>query len=72
MKTAVYVEFYGEQVSQEELVKETKKIWTDGGNKESDIKSIALYVKPEEDRCYYVINGDATGTFHIINTQNDF
>lgn len=72
MKTSVYVEFYGEQVSQDELVKEVKKIWTDGGNKEADLKSINLYVKPEEDRCYYVINGDVNGSFHIINTQNDF
>ncbi len=72
MKASVYVEFYGEQVSQDELVKEVKKIWTDSGKKESDIKSIALYVKPEEDRCYYVVNGDETGSFHIINTQNDF
>ena len=27
MKTSVYVEFYGEQVSKEELVKEAEKIW---------------------------------------------
>ena len=72
MKTSVYVEFYGEQISQEELEKEVKKIWTESGKKASDIKSISMYVKPEEDRCYYVINGDVTGNFHIINTQNDF
>ncbi len=72
MKTTAYVEFYGEQVSEAELVAEAKKIWTDAGNKAEELKSIALYVKPEEDRCYYVLNGDVTGSFHIINTQNDF
>lgn len=72
MKTSVFVEFYGEQVSQEELVKEVKKLWVDSGKKEAEIKSIALYVKVEEDRCYYVVNGSEMGSFHIINTQNDF
>lgn len=72
MKTSVYVEFYGEQVSQDELVAEAKKIWVASGKKAEDLRSIDLYVKPEEDRAYYVFNGDETGSFHIINTQNDF
>lgn len=72
MKISVYVEFYGEQVSQDELVEAAKKIWADSGKKAADLKSIALYVKPEEDRAYYVFNGDETGSFHIINTHNDF
>ena len=72
MKTSVYVEFYGEQVSQEELVAAAEKIWEESGKKASDLKSIDLYVKPEEDRAYYVFNGDETGSFHIINTHNDF
>jgi len=32
---------------------------------EEDLKSIELYVKPEENRAYFVINGDITGNFHI-------
>ena len=71
MKTSVYVEFYGEQVSQDDLVATAKKIWADSGKKAADLKSIALYVKPEEDKAYYVFNGDETGSFHIINRQND-
>ena len=33
--------------------------------KEEDIQSIELYVKPEENTAYYVINGDVTGSFFI-------
>ncbi len=74
MKASVYVEFYGEQVSQSELVKQAKKIWEESGKKAEDLKTLSLYLKPEEDRVYYVFNGDvdATGSFNIINTQNDF
>lgn len=72
MKTNIYVEFYGEQVSKDELVKEAEKIWVEAGKKAADIKKINLYVKPEEDKAYYVINDEFDGSFHIINTQNDF
>ncbi len=71
MKSSVYVEFYGEQISKDELVKEATKIWVDAGKKAADIKKIDLYVKPEEDKAYYVINDELDGSFHIINTQND-
>ncbi len=71
MKTNIYVEFYGEQISKDELVKEAEKIWVAAGKKASDIKKIDLYVKPEEDKAYYVINDELDGSFHIINTQND-
>ncbi len=71
MKTEVYVEFYGEQVSESSLVETAKKIWTDAGNKAADFKSVELYLKPEEDRVYYVINGSETGSFEILNNQND-
>ena len=72
MKSNVYVEFYGEQVSQSEILEEAKKIWKDSGKKVADLKSIQLYIKPEDDRVYYVFNDDESGSFPIINTQNDF
>ena len=31
MKTSVYIEFYGEQICQDELENEVKKIWTESG-----------------------------------------
>lgn len=72
LKTNVYIEFYGEQVFQDELIAEAKKIWKDAGNNPADLKKIDLYIKPEDDRVYFVFNGDYTGSFPIINTQNDF
>ena len=67
----MYVEFYGEQVNQADLIEEAKKLWKDQGNKPSDLKKIELYIKPEDDRVYYVFNGSSIGSFPIINTQND-
>lgn len=72
MKTNVYVEFYGEQIKESALIDEAKKIWVESGKKAADLKKIELYIKPEDDRVYFVFNGDVTGSFAIINTQNDF
>ncbi|MCR5106137.1 MAG: DUF6465 family protein [Eubacterium sp.] len=70
MKTNVYVEFYGEQLSQNDIVAQAKKIWTDGGNNEADLNKIELYIKPEDDKIYYVFNGDITGAFDISGNAN--
>ena len=72
VKENVYVEFYGEQVNQAEIIAEAKKIWTDSGKKASELKRLEVYIKPEDDRVYYVFNNDISGSFPIINTQNDF
>ncbi|WP_289285186.1 DUF6465 family protein [Parablautia intestinalis] len=49
-----------------DLMKSCKDVWKyDLEGKEEDLKSIELYVKPEENRAYFVINGDITGNFPI-------
>ena len=45
----------------EEAVERVKEAWTAAGNKAADLKEIAVYVKPEEEAIYYVVNGDVTG-----------
>ena len=41
----------------------SKDIWTDDmGKKEKDLKDIKIYIKPEESKAYYVINGDVSGS----------
>ncbi len=71
MKSNVYVEFYGEQILEADIIAQVKKIWTDSGKKASDLKKLEIYIKPEDDRVYYVFNGGDAGSFPIINTQND-
>lgn len=65
MKENLFVEFRGDKMEQKQLVKLAKDIWTDQGNKIKDLKTLDLYYKPEESTCYYVINGDVTGSFNI-------
>lgn len=61
VKTTFVVQAANKEVSMEEAIARVKEAWVATGNKEADIKEIAVYVKPEENAIYYVVNGDVTG-----------
>ena len=44
------------------MIADVKKAWTKSGGKIGDIKTMDLYIKPEENAVYYVINGTETGS----------
>ena len=44
------------------LIERAKEAWIAAGGKKSEIKSVAVYLKPEEGMVYYVIN-DSAGSF---------
>ena len=60
-KTSLFVEYNGNQVEDKAIVAAVKKAWTEAGNKVGDIKTMELYVKPEEAAVYYVINETESG-----------
>lgn len=65
-KTEIHIQFSGKSYSNEDLIKIAKDVWKyDLQQKESDLTDIELYVKPEENLVYYVINGNYSGSFGI-------
>ncbi len=66
VKEEVNFQFSGKSYTSEDLIRITRDVWKyDLNGKEEDVKSIELYVKPDENTAYYVINGDVTGSFFI-------
>lgn len=66
VKETVNFQFRGKSYTPEELLKICKDVWKyDLNGKDEDFKSVELYVKPEENTTYYVINGNITGSFFI-------
>lgn len=66
VKSSVCVQFSGKSYSDEDLVKMAKDVWKyDLKQKLGDLVSIELYVKPEENIVYYVMNKDFGGSFFI-------
>ncbi|MCH5339423.1 MAG: DNA-binding protein, partial [Acetatifactor sp.] len=65
-KSNIYVQFSGKSYSQEELIKMAQDVWKyDLKQKVRELATIELYVKPEENKVYYVMNQDFTGDFNI-------
>ena len=60
-KSTFVVQAANKEVTMDEAIARVKEAWVAAGNKEADVKEIALYVKPEENAIYYVVNGDVTG-----------
>ncbi len=66
LKSEVHIEFSGKSYTQEDLVRIAKDVWKyDLKQKVGDLTSVEVYVKPEENVAYYVMNGQFTGSFMI-------
>lgn len=57
----VYVQFAGQELLTKEVLERAKQAYVAEGHRESSIKSIRLYIKPEEHMAYYVINEKIAG-----------
>lgn len=60
------IQYAGKSYNNEELVKIAKDVWKYDLDKDvNDIRTIDLYVKPEENKVYFVVNGTEEGSFDI-------
>lgn len=64
-KDEVYVQFAGEEFVVEEVMDKAKATYIAEGHRASAIKSVRLYIKPEERKAYYVINEKAAGSIDL-------
>lgn len=57
----VYVQFHDMEITTKDVLDKAKQAYVAEGHRESSIKSIRLYIKPEERMAYYVINDKFAG-----------
>ncbi len=66
VKETFYLQYGGREVSQEDLMRRVKEIWRKQlKRKVGEMATVTLYLKPEENRAYYVINGEESGYLDI-------
>ena len=65
VKGAVYVQFAGKEFSEKDLTEAVTKAYEALGNKVSDIKTLDIYLKPEENTAYYAVNGEGSAEYKI-------
>ena len=61
VKSTVTVQFAGKEFKTADIVESVKAAYTG----EAPIKTVDVYVKPEEGKAYYVVNGDVTGAVEL-------
>lgn len=58
----IYIQYLGKELSTKNVLENIKNLWTgEMGRKEKDLKDVKVYIKPEENKAYFVINGNETG-----------
>ena len=56
MLKTLFFEYAGESYNADEVVKKVKADWVALGNKVKDMADAKIYVKPEDNKIYYVVN----------------
>lgn len=63
---SVHVQYAGKSYTGKDLAKIARNVWVyDMGRKQTEIKDMQIYVKPEENTAYFVVNRQETGKFFI-------
>ena len=58
--TKVFIEFNGAKVAVDEIVENVKATYKANGGSD-ELKSLEVYVKPDESAAYFVVNGELPG-----------
>lgn len=61
MKINTYIQYKGLQLDDKTFISKIKAFWSNQGNKMKDLHTLSLYIKPEEDMIYFVINESVHG-----------
>lgn len=62
----VFLQFSGNEVDIASIIDRAKQIYISEGHRESSIKTIKVYIKPEEYAAYYVINNKINGQVNLF------
>ena len=66
VESILHIQYGGKSYGQEDLMKIARDVWEyDLKHKADELESVELYVKPEENMVYYVMNREFTGSFYI-------
>lgn len=65
IKQQTVLQFNGQEFDLDAVEANVKQDWKDKGNKVTDIKTLSIYVKPEDAKVYYVANEEIEGSVDL-------
>lgn len=61
------IQFGAYEVSTAEISEKVKKSYLE--DSDAEIKSLKIYVKPEDNKAYYVVNGETEGNVELVSNS---
>lgn len=61
------LQFGENEVSMADISDKVRQSWQESGN-EGELREIKIYVKPEDNKAYYVINGEIAGDVPLVES----
>ena len=66
-KSEIYIQYADQEVQIQDVLDKVKEQWTkDMGNEEDDLEELKVYIKPEDNAAYYVINDKLAGRVDLF------
>lgn len=66
-KTDIFIEYKGHKLLESDIVAQVKEEFRKDGHRVASIKTLQIYIKPEDAKAYYVINdGKYTGDVNLF------
>lgn len=66
LKPEVIIQYVGNAAQLEEIIEKIKRLYVEEGHYLASLKSLQVYVKPEENAAYYVINKKKKGKIDLF------
>lgn len=66
VKPDFYIQYGDKEIAAKDVTERIQEIWaTEMENDPGDLRELQVYIKPEEDAAYFVINGEIRGSFGL-------
>ena len=70
LKETVYLQYEGREIDKDVILKRVKEVWTKQMKRKiGEMHTLTLYLKPEENKAYFVVDGDITGSVPLDPPQ---
>lgn len=66
LKVNVCLQYQGKQVEEQEIIAKIKAWWKEQGNMIKDLDTLDIYMKPEDGKAYFKINGTISGSIDLF------
>jgi hypothetical protein len=64
-KDEVYIQYKNREVRTTDILEKARENYVANGHKLTDIQEVQVYIKPEDNNAYYVVNHKDTGRFEL-------